>query len=283
MDYDHAKNWGMSGLGNRAIAERVAEAHAKHKFTADDTVIVQWSSHLRNDWWHQYPITGKYAGWQTAGSIFNYINERIYDLKWIKTFFFEPAYFMHTLNHIVLTQGLLKSTGCTWYMTSIGDVRNMGADIRDNEGIGEDSGFIKPEEKSLDKVAWHKVPELRVYEKSIWEDNAAHWLEPLETFAQQHKELTFEFLDTKRKNKTFYDTHPSTMQHYLWVESELQEKLQLSDATRKTAREIAEVVNKLHDKFKFNKNLFELGLAKRTDFPVAASHKLKWPFPYEGF
>jgi hypothetical protein len=77
-NYDEFYNWGLAGIGNRAIAERVAEANVKHQFTKDDLVIVQWSSHLRNDWWHKYSCSDRPYQWKTSGSIFNYINEKIY-------------------------------------------------------------------------------------------------------------------------------------------------------------------------------------------------------------
>ena len=43
LEFTSANNWGHSGLGNRAIAERVAEAHAHFNFTKDDVIIVQWT------------------------------------------------------------------------------------------------------------------------------------------------------------------------------------------------------------------------------------------------
>ena len=47
LDYEHSENWGHAGLGNRAIAERVAECHLKNKFTKIDKVIVPVSyTHL---------------------------------------------------------------------------------------------------------------------------------------------------------------------------------------------------------------------------------------------
>lgn len=282
IDFDVVQNWGMSGIGNRAIAERVAEANIKYQFTEDDVVIIQWSSHLRNDFWHQHSLPERHTGWKTAGSIFNYINEKLYDKKWINTFFFEPAYFMHTLNYISMTQGLLKSTGCKWYMTSIGDIRNMGSDLRDNDGIGEQTDFLKPQDRDQDMVAWKKIPELAVYNKPIWEDHADHWLTPMEVMAKETPELTLEFIDTVRKNKTFLDTHPSPRQHLLWVEKELKDKLQLSEESIKIANEVVDGIEETYQKFKFNKQTFELMMAKRVGFPPSA-HVLKWPFRYEGF
>jgi len=282
MDFEFSRNWGLSGVGNKAIAERVAEANIRYQFTEEDVVIVQWSSHLRNDFWHMHSLPERHTGWKTAGSIFNYINEKLYDKKWINTFFFEPAYFMHTLNHISMTQGLLKSTGCKWYMTSIGDIRNMGADLRDNDGIGEQTEFLNPYDRSLDMAAWQKIPELAIYNKPIWIDHADHWLTPLETFAQKHPEHTFDFVDTVRKNKTFQDTHPSTRQHLMWVEQELKERLQLSDKSITIANKVADAVDAAHQKFRFNKHTFELMLSKRVEFPMDATN-LKWPIRYEGF
>lgn len=282
IDFEFSRNWGLSGIGNRAIAERVAEANARYQFTEEDVVIVQWSSHLRNDFWHMHSLKERHMGWKTAGSVFNYINQKLYDKKWIDTFFFEPAYLMHTLNHISLTQGLLKSTGCKWFMTSIGDIRNMGSDLRDNDGIGETTDFLNPYDKTLDKVAWRKIPELQLYEKPIWTDHADHWLTPMELVAKQTPELTLGFVDTKNKGKMFLDTHPSTRQHLMWVEQELKDRLQLSNETVTIAHQVADAVDATHAKFKFDKLTFELMMSKRHGFPEEAN-MLKWPFRYEGF
>ena len=47
MNLIYYENWGFPGLGNRAIAERVAECHIKNNITKDDTVLVQWSTHTQ--------------------------------------------------------------------------------------------------------------------------------------------------------------------------------------------------------------------------------------------
>jgi hypothetical protein len=279
VDFEEYHNWALSGLGNRAIAERISEANVRYQFTSDDVVIVQWSSHLRNDFWHMYSLPDRKTNWKTSGSIFNYINEPLYDKKWINTFFFEPAYFMHTLNYISLTQGLLKSLGVTWYMTSIGDIRNMGADLRDNTGIGEKTDLVSPADAHVDKVAWKKIPDLEIYNKTIWEDHKDNWLSPLELIAASTPELTFTFLDTTNDNTVYADTHPSSRQHMLWVMQELADKLQLSDNTIETMNLISNAVDDAHEKFRFNKQLFELTLAKRVGFP----DNIYWPTKFEGF
>lgn len=280
MAFAESKNFGLAGIGNRAIAERVAEANARYNFTKDDVVIVQWSSHLRNDFHHPYSLPKRIGFWKTCGSIFNYINESLYDKKWIETFFFEPSYFMHTLNHISLTQGLLESTGATWYMSSIGDIRNMGSDLRDNAGIGEHTHFLTPYDRTRPHVAWEKLPELKMYDTGIWQKYAEHWLTPMEYTAVENKDLTFSFADTVNSGD-FLDTHPSTAQHMIWLRQELSDKLTLSNNQLQEMDKVSEAVQNLHTRFRFNKHSFELMLAKRTDFPAATL--LKWPFTYEGF
>ena len=80
--------------------------------------------------------------------------------------FDEPAYLMHTLNNIGLTQGFLKSIGCEWYMTSIGDIRDMGDDFRDAPGAGEKRIYKNP--KTNTAFAWDELANnLKIYEEKI--------------------------------------------------------------------------------------------------------------------
>ena len=64
-------------------------------------------------------------------------NEDIFDKKWVDTFYDEKAFFLHTLNYIQLTKGLLESTGCEFYFTSISDLKTLGTDIPHQKGHGE--------------------------------------------------------------------------------------------------------------------------------------------------
>jgi hypothetical protein len=281
IDYDEFYNWGLAGLGNRAIAERVMEAHQRHTFTKDDLIIIQWSSHLRNDWFHEHAMPERRSNWKTAGSIFNYLNQSLYDQKWVETFFYEPAYLMHTLNNIGLTQGFLKSTGCKWYMTSIGDIRNMGEDFRDVPGSGEKHVASIPYTPQ-GEFAWNKMPGLKIYEQKIWKDHADHWLAPIEPVANQHLDLTFEFDDTNAPGDKFFDVHPSPHQTIIWIEQELKDKLELTDASITAFKELADSIHNLQKRMKFDKITFELTLAKRIDWPSSTSNMV-WPSWANGF
>lgn len=235
--FDEYQNWALAGLGNRAIAERIAECHATQNISKDDVVIVQWSTHLRNDFFSVGPGTDRRPGWRTAGSLFNYKNVNLYDQKWFDIFFHEPAYFMHTLNEIVLVQNLLNGTGCTWYMTSIGDLRNIGTDILDGDGYGEN--VLPFKSQTGDYVGWEHSPILKeTYNKAIWGKHKNHWLKPLSVFCKEQMPNDFyEFL------KGDSDFHPSTKQHAYWLLQELKPKFDFIDENR--TLEIVEITDRL--------------------------------------
>jgi hypothetical protein len=283
VDYDYNENWGLAGIGNKAIAERVAECNIRHKFKKGDVVIVQWTSHLRNDWYHIRKDEESPGGWKTRGSIFNYINEKIYDRKWIEHFFWEPAYLMHSLNVISLTQGLLESTGVTWFMTGMGDLRNMGTDVGAGGGYGEHISLSKEDMEKI-HLLYERVPEFKIYNKSIWEDRASHWLTPLVETIREHKDLTYSFIDTSySKNPvSFQDFHPTPKQHIIWLKENLQDKLDIPENLFTNSNIIAGTIDALQQKFKRDKRLFEHMVYKREFFPEEANN-LNWPTKYMGF
>lgn len=278
-EYDEFQNWGLSGIGNRAIAERIAEAHAKNQFTKDDTIIVQWSTHLRNDWWHMTSLPDRPGTWKTSGSIFNYINAKLYDKKWITTFFFEPAFFMHTLNHIMLTQGLLESTGARWFMTSIGDLRNLGSDIEDNSDYRE---CITPRhEKDGEYVGFSRVKDLEIYNKPIWEDHKDHWLIPLNTFVQFYsKTANYKFIDKKTK-ESFGDLHPTPIQHLEWLTSELKDRLNVSSTTINNGLILCNILDNLHQTLIDDKREYANQIRSANWIPQEI--KISWPSVPYGF
>src|SRR6056300_1631069 len=84
LEYPIFFNWGYAGLGNRAIAERLAEAHARFNINESDTVIIQWSSPLRHDWMHFGKGGDDLSNWRTHGSIFSKENSKIFKYDWIE-------------------------------------------------------------------------------------------------------------------------------------------------------------------------------------------------------
>ena len=281
LHYDEFENWGIAGLGNRAIAERVAEANVKHKFTSNDTVIVQWSTHLRHDFFHQESVPTRIPGWKTAGSVFNYLNAELYDEKWLKTFFDEEAYFMHTLNHISLTQHLLEHTGATWLMTGIGDVRELGTDIDTIKEYGENSLFTKIIEKikgPQKHFGYRVTPSLEVYDDAIWGQYADHWVLPIWPYILSTEDnLFYEFLDESKE--WFIDHHPRTSKQIGWLTNQVIPKLNLTETKILEYYKVAKVADDMYEEYKAvnTKRDFEKALF-RTDWDLP-----NWPNMVKGY
>ena len=225
LEFDYFENWGIPGLGCRAIAERIAECHTKNNFTKDDVIIVQWTTHLRYD--YHNPTAPKFhenvdkLNWKTSGSIFSEVNRKILNDNWRKQFFYEPSFIMHCLNHILMIQMLLESVGCTWYMTSIGDWCKLSTDLDWINGV--DDQYKGRPQLSIQE----HVTELMPWVKIIWEDRADRWVEPLALHAQKTPKDYQYFKDPRAHGATFRELHPSTKHYMTWLNQYLRPKLGL--------------------------------------------------------
>jgi hypothetical protein len=267
LEYEYYENWALPGLGNRAISERIAECHAVNTLNENDTVIVQWSTHLRNDWHNEKSIIS-YPGWQTNGNIFVGLNQRLYSKEWVNTFFTERSWAMHTLNHILLTKNFLENLGCTWKMTSLGDLRKLGNDLDANtkfyENLTKDNN---------DLVMWKRFPEFQVYEDKIW---AKNWVDPINNLAFSYKDLYWYFQADHNK-EPWYDAHPSPLQHQKWLNDCLRPELTLySEPLKQTSLidKCKEIKAEFKDILKFEKYLTSKKIFSELD---------SWPNPRKGF
>lgn len=221
LEFEKFENWGLPGIGCRAIFERIIECHARHNITKDDIVIVQWSTHLRHDFYTPAPIGDrKILNWKTWGSVFSEKNQSLYDKKWLDTFFFEPAYIMHSLNFIYSSQMMLESTGCQWYMTSIGHWPFLSCDLDDITGSTE---------KKIHPITIEKTfPELGFYLKPIWEDRKSKWITPIALAANEVPNDWWWFKGAKDK-EPWREQHPSPKQYVYWLNKYLRPKINLAD------------------------------------------------------
>jgi hypothetical protein len=228
LNYDYHENWGYAGLGNRAIAERLAECHARNLIDKDDTVIVQWSTHLRYDWHNPTPIKGNY-GWQTNGNVYNRWNQDIFTSQLLKTFCTESSLILHTLNNIILVAGILDSIGCNWRFTSMGDIRHLGNDLdystrRYETGV-EKEGFLTEEDLSNFEL-YEKYPHYELYNDIIWKKYYNKWVKPINSTAQEHYNDYWQF-QAAHDPEPWIEPHPSPVQHYKWIAQELAKSLDL--------------------------------------------------------
>jgi|TARA_B110000977_G_scaffold200755_1_gene292447 hypothetical protein len=221
LEFDEFENWGVSGGGNVCTANRVIECIIKNNVNADDIVVVQWSTHLRHDYHtFEYLKDGpdKEAGWKTKGSIFNYLNVKKHDKTWLKNFFDEQSYVMHTLNAIHSTQLALESTGCNWVMTSLADIASLGSDISVDPGYNE---------SSTKQGLWDLYPTFLPYKDKIWNDKFK-WVDPIGPHCWKNLEDMYWWLDAGDTEK-WCDPHPSLNLSIDWLYNRLKPALGLDN------------------------------------------------------
>tara|TARA_B100001559_G_C16463276_1_gene605222 strand:+ start:474 stop:1376 length:903 start_codon:yes stop_codon:yes gene_type:complete len=251
-EFDNYENWGFPGLGNRAIAERVAECHAKNTFTKDDTILVQWTSHIRNDF-HTFKeieyskdkfIHGWFrptnkVGWKTQGNIFGSGNlELNYDNRWVNNFWDEHSYFMYSMNEILLTQGLLDSTNCNWRMITISAIEKLGSDTPNS------MGEITRDKK---ETAWEEKPEFTCYREKIFEGKYKdNWLKPLGLFSWEREKDLYNF-QGPNDPEPYKEFHPSHKHHYEYMNEVVRPSLNLTSYNNTKQQSVYEKVSRLKE------------------------------------
>jgi hypothetical protein len=105
--FDKYQNWGMVGLGNRGIFNRLNEVILKENITKDDTIVIMWSTPVRED-----RLFYK-KGWVPCGNIYN---QSIYSKEWIEKHFDPFMAMMETVNYVHAAQHVLDNIGCNWSM-----------------------------------------------------------------------------------------------------------------------------------------------------------------------
>lgn len=192
--YDTFENWGNSGIGNRAIGERLIECIVHKNITKDDTVIIQWTEFHRFDFHLPMPLLPE--GWSQGGNMLTSTSVP----SEILTFWNERSFIMHSLNYINLAVRLLESIGCKWYMTSI---RNLDQDA------SEFFEFIKYRE--------------------VFRHN--NFLPPISEFLKDYDFPSKELYDHRNK-KMIVDDHPTPVAHHAWLAEILAPKLGITIDSR---------------------------------------------------
>lgn len=115
-NYDSYENWGIAGIGNRAIAQRVSECVLKNQFTDQDTIIVQWTDYHRFDQ-HIKDLFPE-SSWRLGGSL----HVKSTEIEYIRDTWREGSYIYESLNSVHQTKALLSSLPCKFYMVSRTDM-----------------------------------------------------------------------------------------------------------------------------------------------------------------
>lgn len=148
-EFTQFENWGRAGAGNSFIFYALAECIKRNNITADDTVIIMWTSIAREDRW----VNGD---WLTYGNIYN---QPVYDDTFIKTLVDPMGYLIKDLATISMTKKVLESIGCTWHFLSMLPLDHYN----DNQIYNNPNFTISKEIKEL------YVEELSIIKPSIYE------------------------------------------------------------------------------------------------------------------
>lgn len=105
-EFDHYENWARDAMGNQYIFNQLIECNTRKKFTANDTVIIMWTSVTRED-----RYVKNLGGWYGKGNI--YWSDD-YPQKWIKKFACDRGYLIRDLAIISAAKDLLRTWGVNY-------------------------------------------------------------------------------------------------------------------------------------------------------------------------
>jgi hypothetical protein len=127
-EFDFFENWGQGGAGNHYIFNSVMEADQRYNFGVDDTVIVCWSTYMRDDRYIDHR-------WHTLGSMFNC---PIYNPEYLKTHVDDRGYIIRDLAYIKAVKCLLESkVDLTWKFLSLANLK-LGTRCETDPGEPQD-------------------------------------------------------------------------------------------------------------------------------------------------
>jgi len=123
-EFDSFENWGQSGAGNEFIFNSVMEADQRQQFGPQDTVIVCWTTAIRED---------RYVNerWHTLGNMFSC---PIYNKDYLATHVDERGLLIKTLAYIKAVKTLLENRQVQWKFLSMVhfDSLNIYQDVVDS-------------------------------------------------------------------------------------------------------------------------------------------------------
>jgi len=120
-EFDFFENWGRPGSGNQYIFNSLIECNKRNKFTPNDTIIIVWSTTLREDRYIQQK-----GGWIGDGNIHW---SSIYPSAWKKEFVCDRGALIRDLATISATIDLLKFWQVKHKMASILPIESGNNDI----------------------------------------------------------------------------------------------------------------------------------------------------------
>ena len=212
--FDTYQNWGLPGLGNRGIFNRLNEVILKKDISKNDTVVIMWSTPVRED----RLFYGK--GWIACGNIYN---QGTYPMEWVDKYFDPFMSLMETVNYVHAAQHMLDNIGCNWAMSWVGNPAESTQDKNWAEFQSTPDKTIAdlcdPDKKLtnfIEKINSHPrmiSGDMDSYNKQITED---YNIPKLMTYQYGFKE-------------TVFDGHPNSLVGYYFLKEKLLPVLGIND------------------------------------------------------
>lgn len=141
QEYDYFENWGQSGAGNHYIFNSLIECNQRNKLTANDTVIIMWTSIVRED---------RYCGrtWITPGNIYS---QDTYPKDFVKNFADNRGYLIRDLGFIQAARMCLENTGCKFKFLSMIPIENV-SEFASTVTVKHDKDCLQLYQDTLDLI-----------------------------------------------------------------------------------------------------------------------------------
>jgi len=108
-EFNYYENWGQQGGGNSFIFYSLMECITRNKITKDDTIIIMWSTIVREDRYLK-------NHWVTPGCIYT---QNVYSKDFVDKFADPIGYFIRDCANISAANCILKSIGCNYHFLSM--------------------------------------------------------------------------------------------------------------------------------------------------------------------
>lgn len=204
--YTTYQNWGIPGLGNRAIFNRLNEILLKSNITKDDTIVIMWSTPIRED----RLFYGK--SWAACGNIYN---QNIYPNEWVEKYFDPFMGLMETVNYVHAAQHILDNVGCNWAMSWVSNPSPSNQDKNWAEWPGgwkkTTADLCDPDKKlvtAIDKINNHP--------RMISGD-----MEEFKKYSTEKYNIPKLFMRQHNEKEAIVDDHPNSLVGYYFLKEQM--------------------------------------------------------------
>jgi hypothetical protein len=196
QSFEYYENWGMSGIGNRLISNKLVECHHLNNITKDDVVLVMFTSIPRIDFYN--------GSWSMAGNVLTSAHKRPYEELWIEKNWSITQGYYDTWMAVKNVKLLLDNIGCEYKLLKAFNIDPM---------LPSEYGAI------LEPTGDEKF--LKIYENDI--HSYFKIKQPMIEYVQ-HVNQYYKFnYHTPMKTSNYIDSHPTIKTHEEWCNMYLSE------------------------------------------------------------